>query len=168
MIARDALTPLLPRRAAAWSRRWFEAATVVLAVLALAALTSGCSVPAIEDIGRAGNSETREHSQRVAAELEEELERLPGAVRAYVSYEDSIDLQAFAWATVTVAAGTDITATLDAVEQAIWLSDMDPLVDFNITVVDDQTPPAGGNREYHLDDLNQVEALNERWGERPE
>jgi hypothetical protein len=136
---------------------------VAALVLGIGTLLTACS----GSVGRTGDAETEEQSMQVAADLQEEFAQLPGAVGAFVSYQDNITLQAALRANVTVSTGTDFAATLDAIEQSVWLSDVDPLRSVKITVVDQAEPPAGETREYDLDDRAQVKLLTERWGERP-
>jgi hypothetical protein len=132
--------------------------------LGLSAVLGACTVGSV---GRAGDADTENRSQELAAQLQEQFGRLPGAADASVSYQDNITKRAALRANVRVEAGTDITATLDAVEEAVWLSEVDPLRDLHINVADQAEPPVVEIRDYDLADRAQGKSLTERWGERP-
>jgi hypothetical protein len=136
----------------------------VAAALGAVALVTACSSGSV---GRAGDADTEEAGIQSAADLQEEFSRLPGAVSASVTYQDNATRQAALMANVRVVPGTDLTATIDVVEQRVWSSDIAPLDTLSITVADQSTPPVADGRDYDLTERTQVDALTERWGERP-
>ena len=132
--------------------------------LGTGALLAACS---FGSVGRSGDAETEERGIELAADLQADFEQLPGATAASVSYQDNITTQAALRANVQVTPDTDVTATLDAEEQAIWSSEIDPLRSLYINVTAQVQPLIAEDRDYDLDDRSQVDALVERWGERP-
>ena len=138
-----------------------RARPVSLSALTLTALT----LTACASFGAAGDSDSIEASEQAAAELQEELGGLPGVTMAYVAYQDNATLQAFLRINVEVADPAQVESTVPVVEQAAWLSEVDPLLSMDVTVV--PVSGDGTSREYDLEEQATVDELTQRWGERP-
>ena len=130
-------------------------------IVALATLALGACGPS----GGVGTGDTLEASEQAAAELQDDLAGMSGLSEPYVAYTDSIDLAAYLEVSVDVTDPTQVEAVFPEIEEAAWLSEVDPLQKMTVIVV----PPTGPgvSREYDLRDQATVDELTERWGERP-
>ena len=142
------------RRRAGWSN-----GGVLIGALGALAL-SGCA-----SFGAAGDSDSIEASEQAAAGLQEELGGLPGVTMAYVAYQDNITKGAYLRVNVEVADPAQVESTVPVVEEAAWLSEVEPLLSMKLTVV--PVSGDGSSREYDLEDQATVDELTERWGDRP-
>ncbi|SDO40382.1 hypothetical protein SAMN05660199_01910 [Klenkia soli] len=135
----------------------------MLSAAGLAAVVlSGCST-----FGSVGDQDTVDASTEAASQLQDRFEDLPGVALAEVRYQDDLTVGAQLRAAVEVEVGTDVQFTLDAVEEACWRSEVDPLDELVIVVSTRTEPLTSETRSYDLDIGADVSGLTERWGERP-
>jgi hypothetical protein len=127
-----------------------------------AIVLSACSA-----FGAVGDKDTVDASTQAAAQLEDQFGELPGVALAEVRYQDNLTGGAQLRAAVEVTVGTDVPATLDAIEQACWLSPVDPLQELDIVVSTRTDPLTSQTRTYYLTDDEDLAALTQRWGPRP-
>ena len=133
------------------------------AALPLGLLLAGCAFGGGEPPGL---SEAELDS--ICAEIEAELRQRDDVAEVDVYYQDFITVPQSASVDITMTPGADPQAINDEAVRLVWESELEPLATIDVSVTDPVEPIKGVASSFYLGEESEREALEKKYGPRPD